>query len=88
MAKDLEIIKRLEKQIGEKLYRFPIEQTYGSSNGYAVDENQRVIQLNLYNVGLSDISGIKELKYLTKLDLSDNQIWNLIRDKIMRGNRG
>jgi internalin A len=77
MAKDLEIIKRLEKKYGMKLFEIAIEdiENFLSDNiGYAVDENENIIGLRLNLLDISDISEIQYLTALRALDLSQNQI--------------
>ncbi|MFC2140671.1 leucine-rich repeat domain-containing protein [Acidobacteriota bacterium] len=73
MAKDLGIIKQLEKAIGKELKQLNLEEIIGTTRGYAIDEN--VIGLNLYAVKkISVYSFLNSLKNLTVLDLSDNQL--------------
>ena len=78
MAKDLEIIKNLEKKIGEELKRFnPDEMEFIESpinRGYAIDENENIIGLNLNLLGISYISPLKELKKLKHLNLNYSTI--------------
>ena len=66
MSKDLEIIKELEKKIGERLDR-----------RYSIDENENIIILDLSGLKISDILCLKDLKNLTELNLSNNQISNI-----------
>jgi len=73
MAKDIEIIKKIEKKIGIMLNILSSEKIV-SARGYTVDRNDHVIGLNLNWSRLSDISILKELKYLKILDLSDIQL--------------
>ncbi len=47
MAKDLEIIKRLEKEIGGGLEKVEFDEIGERSGAYAVDEENRVVGLNL-----------------------------------------
>ncbi|UCH98245.1 MAG: leucine-rich repeat domain-containing protein [Candidatus Aminicenantes bacterium] len=63
MSKDLEIIKELEIRIYRKL-----------DHRYSMDENEKIIGLELYRLEISDISLLKDLKNLTHLDLTNNQI--------------
>ena len=100
MANDLEIIKQLEKEIGERLEKVKFDKGGYFQKGYVVDEENRVVGLNLGGKKLSripheiiklshltalilwdnnivDLSPIKELRSLKKLDLSFNQINNI-----------
>ena len=77
MAKDLELIKRLEKKYGTKLFEIgigDIENFLSDNIGYAVDENENIIGLRLNLLDISDISEIQYLTALRALDLSQNQI--------------
>ena len=65
---DLENIRKLEKEIGQKLKQIKLEEVFHLINGYVLDENEKVIGLNLYNFKLSKIPGsVRELKNLTHL---------------------
>ena len=77
MANDLDIIKRLEKEIGGKLGIVGFENIggYSISGGYAVDEENRVIGLNLIQKELSKIPRtILKLSHLNVLNLWGNKI--------------
>jgi Leucine-rich repeat (LRR) protein len=63
VSKDLEIIKELEKKIGNKLDHY-----------YSIDENENIIGVNLSRLEISDITSLRDLKNLTHLDLNHNQI--------------
>jgi Leucine-rich repeat (LRR) protein len=77
MANDLEIIKRLEKEIGGKLRMVELEKIsgYNISGGYAVDIENRVIGLHLGEKKLSKIpQTLLKLSHLNVLNLWNNQI--------------
>jgi small GTP-binding protein len=69
-----EIIKRLEKQTGKELKKLDIENIFGITNCYVINESGNIVGLNLYKVKISDISFLKDFLHLTHLDLSSNQI--------------
>ncbi|MCP4157140.1 MAG: leucine-rich repeat domain-containing protein, partial [bacterium] len=80
MTNDLEIIKRLEKNIGKKFKKAVINaiRYYHKSGYYAVNEENRVIGLNLSQTNLT--KGPEELKALpglVSLNLYDNQICDI-----------
>ncbi|UCH96823.1 MAG: leucine-rich repeat domain-containing protein [Candidatus Aminicenantes bacterium] len=80
MSKDLEIIKRFEKQIGITLKEQPIEKLR-IRGSYSLDRNGNVTGLNLRRLrrlDLIDISPLKELKQLTFLDLRNNKLAHLL----------
>jgi hypothetical protein len=80
MANDLEIIKQLEKEIGGKLEIEELEKIsdYFISGVYAVDEENRVIGLNLGQKGLSKIpQTLLKLSHLNVLNLVGNKIVNI-----------
>jgi small GTP-binding protein len=75
MSKDMEVLNRWEKETGKKLKRASLGKIAKEYEiGYTIDENEKIIGINLFNSGISDISFLKELKNLTTLDLSHNQI--------------
>ncbi|WP_353570685.1 COR domain-containing protein [Candidatus Albibeggiatoa sp. nov. BB20] len=77
---DLDIIKQLEKEIGRKLEQISLDKitNFGGKNGYAVDENNNVIGLNLDNNKLFNIPELLFLlKNLQKLILVGNRIETL-----------
>ncbi len=73
MAKYLEIIKKIEGQIGRSLY-----------SRYSIDEKNNIIGLNLSWLKISDLSSLKDLKNLTELYLHYNQISNLSSLKYLK----
>ncbi|MFC2146554.1 COR domain-containing protein [Acidobacteriota bacterium] len=75
-SRDLEVIKKIEKQIGRKLEQLYPEHIY-EKNCYSINENGDVIGLNLMDIELSNISPLKELTQLTALDLGDNKITDI-----------
>jgi len=77
VAKDLEIIKEIEKIIGKELEQITLDKITGFENGYMVDENERVIGLNLDYSKIPDISFLKDLKNLSHLSLYNNQITDI-----------
>lgn len=82
MSKDLEILKQVERQIGMELKRLDHNTIGGFINGYAIDENESVIGLNLYALEKPDISFVEDFKNLTLLILRDNPIsdFSVIKD--------
>ncbi|MBU1626969.1 GTP-binding protein [bacterium] len=95
MSNDLEIIKRLEEKIGEKLIRYKVfsefEQDWSCSGYYAdiqtecllqiIDNTHRTIALRLYNLDLDQIlPEVFELKYLQYLDMTLNKITSIPDD--------
>jgi internalin A len=78
MGNDLEIIKQIEKQVGKILEQMAIEDVMLKIySGYATDQDENVIGLNLYNTKISDISLLTDLPYLTHLKLIYNQITDI-----------
>jgi internalin A len=80
MSKDLEIIKRFEKQIGITLKEHPIEKLR-IRGSYSLDRNGNVTGLNLRRLrrlDFLDISPLEELKQLTFLDLRNNKLARLL----------
>ncbi|MCX6580086.1 MAG: hypothetical protein NT166_07870 [Candidatus Aminicenantes bacterium] len=82
MSKDLEIIKKLERQIGRELISRHIDSLW-RSHSYTVDKNKNVIGLNLSDLKLFDISILQELKNLTRLYLAPiySRIFALLRNQ-------
>jgi internalin A len=76
---DLNILKTIEKTIGEALTLCELDAVMSSNCrcGYAVDSQQQIIGLNLQNCKQTDLSLIKNLSNLTRLNLSLNQISQL-----------
>jgi len=74
MAKDLEIIKKLEKRISRQFQKLSFDDIIGSINGYTLDADEKVVGLNLFDTRYSDISLLKSLPNLTALYLNYNQI--------------
>ena len=76
---NLDIIKTIEKQIGEKLKPcLFVEIMNANTRGcYALDEQQNLVGLNLQNYKLSHFSFIKNLTQLNKLNLALNNITDL-----------
>jgi len=95
MARDLEVIKKLEKDIGRKLRRLKPNETFRALSGYTCDRNENIVGLYLKSTQIADISFLKDLSYLTELDLSYNQISNIsvlkglkkIKQLYLRNNR-
>ena len=77
MATDLDIIKKLEKAIGKKLPRIEIDQVMVGQNGFAVNDRDQVVGLNLYNNELTDISSLSNLSQLSQLDLNSNKLTDI-----------
>ncbi|MCP4216518.1 MAG: leucine-rich repeat protein [bacterium] len=75
---DLEIIKQLEKRLGTKLKRLPVDEVYGDQS-YAVseDDSERVTALSLCKCKLDDLTPLAGLRALTDLHLIDNHVSDL-----------
>lgn len=73
---DLDVIKTVEKHINEPIKQCELDEIMNASArcSYVIDARQQVIGLNLQNCQLSDISWLKKLKHLSKLNLSLNPI--------------
>jgi small GTP-binding protein len=84
VSKDLEIIKELEKKIGIKLEQSNIDEITGTTNGYAIDENENIIGMNLWLSKISNISSLKDLRNLTHLYLHTNRISDISSLKDLR----
>ena len=87
MANDLEIIKRLEKEIGEELRIVGLEKIsdFNISGAYAVDEENRVIGLILGGKKLSKIpQTLLKLSHLNVLNLWNNKIVDISPIKELR----
>ncbi|WP_353570031.1 leucine-rich repeat domain-containing protein [Candidatus Albibeggiatoa sp. nov. BB20] len=75
---DLEKIQQLEQEIGKKLQQISLDKITGSDNGYAVDENNNVIGLNLDESELATIpNALINMKNLQKLSIVGNKIEKL-----------
>jgi Leucine-rich repeat (LRR) protein len=75
MANDLKIIKRLRKEFGERLEKVEFDVIGYCPGGYVVDEENRVVGLNLRGKKLSKIPHeILKLSHLVVLILSINKI--------------
>jgi small GTP-binding protein len=73
---DLEIIKRLEEEIGKELEQVNID-NFGGGDRFVL-ENRKVIGLNLFQSNLPAIPAILlELKHLTHLSLSSNSLLDI-----------
>lgn len=78
MKKKTRLIKRLEKQLGKQLEEKPPRDIiYSTINSYTMDKQGKVIALNLYNTGISDISILGKFTHLLHLGLSGNKISNI-----------
>ncbi|MCV6638838.1 hypothetical protein [Candidatus Albibeggiatoa sp. nov. NOAA] len=76
---DLQIIKQLEQEIGQKLAQVKIDEVdidfINRENGYAVDQNNNVIGLSLSQLKLAQIpNAVLLLKNLQKLSIIGNDI--------------
>jgi internalin A len=73
---DLDIIKQIEKELNVELKK--LNKIVANSIGYTLNQNGQVTGLGLYECEIKNlnriISPLKELKNLTKLTLSDNQL--------------
>ncbi|MDQ1353721.1 MAG: internalin, partial [Acidobacteriota bacterium] len=77
MSNDMDIIRQIEKQTGEKLKPVPHEEIW-RENYYALDKNTGQVQmLNLVGRNIKDISFISGLSGLTHLYLGKNQLTDI-----------
>ena len=77
MFTDLDIIKQLEQEIGQKLEQISLDKvtSWYRKNGYAVDKNNNVIGLNLDKLELCTIpNALINLKNLQRLSLLNNKV--------------
>ena len=75
--KELNIIKQLSEHLRKELQPVPPDQIIpGLINGFAINEKDHIVGLNLVNAQISDISFLSGLKNLTHLNLA----WNRIAD--------
>ena len=82
MSKDLKIIKEIKKIIKKKISHVDLEDLWENERTYSVDENNNVIGLNLDDCKLSDISALKELNNLTKKELRQIVIEQILPEQI------
>jgi internalin A len=76
VSSDLEHIEQLEKEIGRKLDKREFEEIkkYGQ-RGFALDENQQVIGLNLNGIKLDPVpAALSTFRHLQKLNLIGTQV--------------
>ncbi|MCX7096785.1 MAG: leucine-rich repeat domain-containing protein [Methylococcales bacterium] len=74
---DLDVIKKIEKLIGEPLKPCPADSNimdWDQQNTFLLNSQQQVTGLNIRSKQINDISVLKALPKLTDLDLSQNQI--------------
>ncbi|MCP4580821.1 MAG: hypothetical protein GY839_04340, partial [candidate division Zixibacteria bacterium] len=70
---DLDIIKKLEKELGFELPR--LEKIEWNSVGFNTDEQRNLIGISIYDKALKKLpSAIAEMEKLQKLDLRRNQL--------------
>lgn len=74
---DREVLGFLKNITGRYLRRMELEDIFGYEQGYAMDENQHIIGLDLSSCELRGGEAISELNILSHLDLSDNQLSNI-----------
>jgi Leucine-rich repeat (LRR) protein len=85
MANDLEIIKRLEKETGERLEKVEFNERGYCQEGYVVDEENRVVGLNLSEKESTKIPHeISKLSHLIVLMLWGNNIVDISPIKELR----
>jgi Leucine-rich repeat (LRR) protein len=73
-------IRKLEKAVGKKL---PLLETHIGSDslGYRLDDKSQVMELSLYNLGLTEVpKEIWQLQRLQKLGLSNNRLTKLPKE--------
>jgi Leucine-rich repeat (LRR) protein len=72
---DLEQLKEIEGIIGKPLNKYKLSLIRGlGDNGYTMDDQQRLIALNLNNCQLSNIDFLLKFKFLKRLYLTSNEI--------------
>lgn len=74
---ELEYINHLKGKLKCYLKLLDIDEISGLEHGYALDDDNRVIGLNLSASLIGDVNPITMLRNLTHLDLSDNRIINI-----------
>ena len=74
MTKDLEIIKKIEAQIGLKLVLLAEFDLSKVKRGYLLDKKDQIVGLQLDEVEIQDYSFLAELEKLTQLYLYANKI--------------
>lgn len=72
--KDLDILEELEELLYMKLESTDLDNIIYESNGYALDEKNNIIGLNIFQSEIADISILEDLPHLTHLCLWENQI--------------
>ncbi len=71
------IIQQIEKKTGKRLDPIPLKEIRRFGNGFAMDNTDQVVGLNLDDTKIKDISLLKNLGGLTHLSLAKNQITDL-----------
>ena len=76
MPSEREALMMIEEMIGEELKQVELSEIMDLDirNGYALDQNQNVVGLNLKKYKLTDITALVDLSNLTQLNLRINQI--------------
>ena len=69
MASDLQTVRKIEEEVGGKLSRLGLDQILGVKKGYAVDNDENVIGLNLSTTWVKSVSSLRKLKKIQCLDL-------------------
>ena len=73
---DLDIIKKIEEELNVKLEK--LQESSWSIRGYILNKNGQVKSLKLYECNINNFNRIfnyvKDLKYLTELNLSKNKL--------------
>jgi internalin A len=77
MADDSEVIAQLEKTIGKKLKKCPLDRIGEVTYRFSLDNGGRVVGLNLRNCKLGDITPLQALTKLELLYLSGNELTDL-----------
>ena len=76
--KEKELIKKLEKEIGKKLSQIPFDEIEVINKGYSLDENGKVIGLNLRGFELDRLPDyLSEFRHMTTLELYRNRLTDL-----------
>lgn len=74
MTKAIKRLEAIEKKLGIKFTLLNDRNFLTYTNGYVLDENQKVSKLNLYFSNIRDISFLEDFEDLTHLNLSNNRI--------------
>lgn len=77
MEEELKRLKEIEKKFGTKFTLLNDQNFLTFTNGYVLDENEKITKLNLYFSNISDISFLEDFMDLTHLNLNNNRILDI-----------